>query len=278
MDRTDYRYCLAHLTVLSCAPPEMIYIAARAGYDYVGLRLIPLGLPGEPGYDLTRDATLLRQTRTALNATGIGVHNIELCRIHDGFDPRDVAPALEVGANLGASDVICSVWTPDRAFYLDMFEQLCALAVPYGLRVNLEYVPFASVRTLADAVDVLRTVPATNGGLMVDTYHAHRSGTDLTHLDDLPRDWFHLAHLCDAPARIPGSVDELRDEVRERRLYLGEGEIDIAGTLHRLPDMVYSLEVPHLARVAEYGCAEHSIRCLEAARSYFGRHPRPVAA
>jgi len=41
-------YSLAHLTVLGCTPPEMTYIAARAGYDYVSIRLISMGLPREP--------------------------------------------------------------------------------------------------------------------------------------------------------------------------------------------------------------------------------------
>ena len=42
------KYSLAHLTVLGCAPPEMTYIAGRAGYDYVSFRPIFMGLPGEP--------------------------------------------------------------------------------------------------------------------------------------------------------------------------------------------------------------------------------------
>ena len=45
-------FSLAHLTVLGCAPPEMTYIAARAGYDYVSIRPIFMGLPGEPNYAL----------------------------------------------------------------------------------------------------------------------------------------------------------------------------------------------------------------------------------
>jgi hypothetical protein len=34
----EQEFSLAHLTVLGCAPPEMTYIAARAGYDYVSIR------------------------------------------------------------------------------------------------------------------------------------------------------------------------------------------------------------------------------------------------
>ena len=41
-------FSLAHLTVLGCAPPEMTYIAARAGYDYVSIRPIYMGLRGDP--------------------------------------------------------------------------------------------------------------------------------------------------------------------------------------------------------------------------------------
>ena len=40
-------YSLVHLTNISCPPPEMIRVAARAGYDAVSLRTIPMGLPGE---------------------------------------------------------------------------------------------------------------------------------------------------------------------------------------------------------------------------------------
>lgn len=35
-----YQYSLAHLTVLGCPPPELAYVAARAGYDYFSPRLI----------------------------------------------------------------------------------------------------------------------------------------------------------------------------------------------------------------------------------------------
>ena len=37
-------FSLAHLTVLGCAPPEMTYIAARAGYDYVSIRPIYMSM------------------------------------------------------------------------------------------------------------------------------------------------------------------------------------------------------------------------------------------
>ena len=37
-------YSLVHLTDISCPPPEMIRVAAKAGYDSVSMRTIPMGL------------------------------------------------------------------------------------------------------------------------------------------------------------------------------------------------------------------------------------------
>jgi len=34
-----HEYSLAHLTVLSLTPPQVVDAAARAGYQYVGLRM-----------------------------------------------------------------------------------------------------------------------------------------------------------------------------------------------------------------------------------------------
>jgi sugar phosphate isomerase/epimerase len=104
------QYSLAHLTMLGCAPPEMTYIAARAGYDFVSLRLIYMGLPGEPNYALADNPDMLRQTQRALRDTGLKVHDIELARIQDEVDVKRYLPALEVAAQLGARAVLSSIW------------------------------------------------------------------------------------------------------------------------------------------------------------------------
>src|SRR6187402_3273048 len=77
---TPRRFSLAYLTLFGCPPPEMTYIAARAGYDFVSLRPIYMGLPGEPNFDLAANPQLLAQTRAALASTGLRVHDIELAR------------------------------------------------------------------------------------------------------------------------------------------------------------------------------------------------------
>ncbi len=40
------KYYLTHFNGTGCAPPEMAYIAAMTGYDYISIRPIYMGLPG----------------------------------------------------------------------------------------------------------------------------------------------------------------------------------------------------------------------------------------
>ena len=266
--RGPHLFSLAYLTVFGCPPPEMTYIAARAGYDFVSFRPIYMGLAGEPNFDLAANPQLLRQTKTALATTGLRVLDIELARIADGTDPKKYLAALEVGAEIGATHVISSIWTADRAFAADCYGRLCDLARPLGLTMDLEFVTFASVRTLAEALGVLREVRRENCGLLVDTLHFSRSRTAPAELDGVPKEWFHFVHLCDAPAAIPATNDELIHTAREERLYVGEGGIDVAGILKKIPDVPYSIELPNVARVKEIGYAEHAFRCLESAKQY----------
>jgi sugar phosphate isomerase/epimerase len=268
------QFSLAYLTVLGCPPPEMTYIAARTGYDFVSLRPIYMGLPGEPNYALAENKELLRKTKTALAETGVKLLDIELARIADGIDPKIYLPAMEVAAELGGKHVLSSIWTTKRNFAIERFGELCDLAKPYGLTVELEFVPIAGVSDLAGTLDVLHTANRENAGLMIDIHHFHRSRDKVVDLDAVPREWFRFLHLCDAPGQIPTSKEEMTRILREERLYVGEGGIDVASIVNGLPDVPYSIELPHAKRVQELGYEEFARRCLQTAKDYLDAHPR----
>jgi sugar phosphate isomerase/epimerase len=61
--------------------------------------------------------------------------------------------------------------------------------------------------------------------------------------------------------------------LREERLYVGEGGIDVAGILSHMPPCVYSIELPNKALHEEFGYAEHATRCLETLKAYLAAHP-----
>jgi sugar phosphate isomerase/epimerase len=269
-------FSLAHLTVLGCAPPEMTYVAARAGYDYISPRLIMMGVAGEAhhDYDLSNDREMFRQTKRALADTGLKVHDIELARIRDDLDVKTFLPAMEVAAELGARHVISSVWTANETAALERFIELCDLARPLKLTVDLEFVSWADLVNLRQAIEFLNKANCENTGILVDVLHFSRSRVSPDELDSVPAKLFHFVHLCDAPAEIPDTKEELIHTGRDERLYVGEGGIDVAAIVNRIPEVPYSIELPHIARAKELGYAEHASRCLESARKYLAEHPR----
>lgn len=265
----EKKYSLAHLTVLESPPPEMTYLAARAGYDYVSFRSIYMGLPGEPNYDLATNKQMFQDTKKALAETGIKLLDIELARIFDGMNPYDYEPAMEAAAELGAKHVLSSIWTDDRNFAIENFAKVCEIAEQYHLTVELEFVPIASVNNLQGALDVLKTVNKKNAGLMIDIHHFHRAGNKVEQLDEVPKEWFRYVHICDASLEIPKTKEEMTRIIREERLYIGEGGIDIHSIVSRIPQVPYSIELPNIKRSRQLGMEEFARRCLQSAKAYF---------
>jgi len=264
-----HKYSLAQLTVMGCAPPEMAYIAKMCGYDYISIRPIHMGLPNEPNYEIAKNKTLFDATKRALDETGIKIHDIELAKIYDGGDVKLYEPAFEASAKLGAKHILSSIWTPNTQFAEEQFASLCDLGAQYDMSVSLEFVTWADVKNLKDARHILETVKRDNAGIMIDTLHFNRSRVQLEELDEIPSNWFKFAHICDGPAEIPNDREGLIHTGRDARLYVGEGGIDIKGILSHMPEVVYSIELPHIARSSEFGYAEHARRCIETAKNYF---------
>lgn len=261
--------------MLRCAPPELTEIAARAGFEFVSYRLISFGLEAEPRYPVASDRALFKRTKAALRSTGVRLLDMELARIHPRVDVRTYLPALECAAELGGRHVLTSVWCDDMKFARDRFTELCELAAPLGLTIDLEFVSFASVATPDQAAQLLRVCPSPNVGLCVDTLHFDRAGCSAAELDELPQEWFHYAQICDAPAHRPGNDEYARQIARAGRLLFGEGTIDVRGILAHLPAMPYSIELPNAARLAALGPQEFARRCIESAREYLADSPQP---
>ena len=265
------RFSLAHLTILDAPPPELIRIAAQTGYDFVGLRLIPLELPGEVAYKPHTDAAMRRDIKAAIDDTGVQVLDVELARIIESHPPDSYVPALETAAELGARHVLSSIWMSDRHRVIDRFAHLCEVAKPLGLTVNLEFVSSTEWNSLEGALDVVTNCGHDNVGIMIDTLHFHRGGFPLEQLDRVPPAWVHYAHVCDDRRDVPATIDEARRTMREERLYPGEGAVDIAGIVGRLPhSMICAVELPHRQRLLELGPETFARTCLERTKRYLG--------
>lgn len=263
------KFSLAYLTLPGTAPVDQIRIAKEAGYDYVSLRTIPMYLANEPEFIMEKDPELFKATKQALKDYDMKLMDIELARVREDLDTNFEA-AFEKGAELGATDVLSSIWTKDHAFNVDRCGQICEKAAKFGLNVNLEFVTFAGVTNLKEAVQILDDVKAPNLKIMVDTVHAHRSFVTPEELASVPAERYGFIHLCDCPGPVPALDDpEMIRVAREGRLYVGEGGADIAGMLKALPNNPCSIELPNAAMIREHGAAWHAKRCLETAKAYF---------
>jgi len=272
----NHEFSLAHLTLLSCSPPDLIEVASEAGYDYVSLRPIAV-TPNEPKYPFGEDKNLLKQTKDALAKTGLRLLDIELARILPDVNLRAYLPAFEAAAELGAQHVLSSGWTPDRNYVGEKFAELCDLAKPFGLTVDFEFVTFAAMGTLADAVAAVRSAGRKNGGICIDTLHFFRSNTELAELDDLPRSWFQFMQLCDAPKEPPTTTEGLIFAARSDRKFLGEGGLDLAAVINRFPPMPYSLEIPNSKLALTMSPLEIAKKALSTARAYLNAaHSAPA--
>jgi 4-hydroxyphenylpyruvate dioxygenase len=276
-EQPAHEYSIAHLSALSLSPPDLVEAAASAGYDCVGIRLTRV-TPDEPHYPVATDPALLRKTKARLADTGVRVLDIELARIGPHDDPRSFQRYLEVGADLGARHVITQLPDSNMDRKTEHFAQLCDLAAPLGLTIDLEFPSWTETPNLAEATRVLRGADRPNAGMLIDLLHFARSHSSIDDLRALPRDWFHYAHVCDAPARIPTTVEGLIHTARYERLFPGEGGIDVRGILAALPpDIPYALEIPRASLTDQVGERECARLALNATREHLAaaEHVRP---
>ena len=257
-------FSLAHLTVLGLPPPEVVRVAARTGYQTVGLRLLRV-TDTTPGYPLMNDPVTMRATRAAMAETGVGVLDIELVRITPEIDFLALEPFLAAGAELGARYVITAPYDPDHARLADRLGVIAERAAGYGLRAVLEFFPWTTVPDLATAAAVVEAAGSAPG-ILVDALHFDRSGSTLEQLDRLPASRLPFLHLCDAPVQARYTTEELLHAGRAERLPPGEGGINLRRILrHMPPDIPVALEVPMTALAAAEGAEAVALRARQAA-------------
>lgn len=237
-------FSLASLTVLELSPPEIIEVAARAGYSHVGLRLVP-ATPEEHHFPLMADAQLWQQTRARLRDTGIQVLDIEILRLKAETRVADFEAVLAAGAELGASELLVAGNDPDEQRLTENFAALCDLAAGYGLHSHLEFMPWTDARNLEQAVRIVENADHEYGGVLVDAFHFDRSASRLEDLARVAPSRLRYAQLCDVAGPRPTDMQEILRQARNERRFPGEGDCDLLGLLRCLPvNLPLSLEVP----------------------------------
>jgi sugar phosphate isomerase/epimerase len=263
-------FSLSYLT-LECGPVETVEHAAAAGYDLAGLRMMP-AVDGGRAFPLFAEPGLLAETIARSRDTGVGILDVEIARIDGRNSVADWLPMLEAAARVGARTVIAAGDDPQRSRMTDTFAGLCAAAARFGLTVNLEFTPWTALCDARMALDVVEASGADNAEVLIDTIHVARSATTLADLRAIPASRMSYLQICDAPAGIPASREELLYTARQERLLPGEGGVDIEEQVAALPTgLIVSVEIPSHARVASLGAREWARRTLDVSRDAMTR-------
>lgn len=258
---------LATGTLPDIGPPEVVRAAAAAGFSHCGV-----------WYDSeTWSGETTRGVRSALEDTGLKLLDLEVIWINPGMHDPNHDRAIATAGELGADNVLVVSSEPDSEKAKLRFERICALCGEVGVNAVLEFLPITEVRSLHDALDILRSVDHPAGKLLVDPLHLARSGGHPIDLHEVPESLFSYGQFCDAPAVNPDmSYDSILAEAINGRLQPGEGALPLQELLAAFPEeLPLALEMRSKALRDQYPDPVARARVvLTAAQAYLAGIPR----
>ncbi|MCU4411855.1 MULTISPECIES: TIM barrel protein [Acinetobacter] len=239
-------YSLSFLTVADVSPVEAVKIAAKCGYAAVGLRLLPAA-PNEVDYPILNDSKLIKETKAALNDTGVRIADVEIVRITQDFEPRKYLQFLSTAEQLGARHILVAGNDPEQSRLIHHFAQFCELSKQFDLSCDLEFMPWTNVKNLAQVEYIVNQSGQENAAILIDALHFDRSDSTLDQIKALNPKQLNYVQLCDGFAEYDPSDEGLIKIARSNRLVPGQGEIDLVGLIRALPkEIMLAAEVPNL--------------------------------
>jgi sugar phosphate isomerase/epimerase len=251
---------LAPTTLGETPPLEYIEIAARAGYDGIGLRLYPS--PGMTFFPVVGDSDLERRVRQAISDAGVQVYELFTCYLQPETDFEAMKRAHEYGASLGASYALVIGDDPEWGRMAESYGRLCDNAAQFGLKCVLEApVNRRALKTLELNLRLIEDAGRENVGLSVDPAQYTRSGGTAAMLKAVDPKLLPYAQINDTAGLNTG--DPL--------CMPGEGVVPLGELLDALPQgIMLGLEYHH--RDIRYTPLAWATHVLEGTRAFLRRH------
>lgn len=217
-------------------PVDTIRAAAAGSFDAVGLWI----------ETEQWTAPLFREVRAALADTRLPVLDVEVIWIKPDSAMDDHRRTIDIGAELGAANVLCVSSDPDPGATAARLADLCRHAEGSGIRVALEFGIFTEVKDLTAALAILDAVGHPQRALLLDPIHIDRSRTDFAALEAIDPTLLPYAQICDAPALRPdpADFDAVIIDAIDLREQCGEGALPL-DVFHRAlpPGIPLSVEL-----------------------------------
>ena len=218
---------------LSADPAGFVDAAAAAGWTATGIWHDAASWTGRT----------TAEVRRRLDDHGMIAVDMEVVRM--GTDLDDGEALIDTAIELGARNILTVSSFTDPTETADRFAELCQRAEPAGIRVCIEFMRFTRVRTLADALDIVRLADQPNAGILVDLLHVVRSGTTFGEIVKANPALFPYVQWCDGPAEPRGwDRGEIITDALDDRSIPGEGDLEVS-EFERLfaNEVPFSLEV-----------------------------------
>lgn len=218
---------LASGVVPEAGPLETVLAAAAGGFDAVGLWV-------DAGQ---WNAATTSELRSALADTSLPLLDVEVIWLKPDSSLDDHRRVIDIGAALGAANVLCVSSDPDHGATADRLAALCRHAESSGMRVALEFGIFTEVKNLAQAMAILDRVAHPLRALLIDPIHVDRSGSAIADIARIDPALLPYAQFCDARAQRPDpeDFDAVIADAIDLREQCGEGALPLAALLEALP-------------------------------------------
>jgi sugar phosphate isomerase/epimerase len=264
-------YSLAYLTAHGLDAADSVSLAAKLGYNAVGLRILPAA-PGGKFSPLIDSQAMLRETVKRIADTGLRVLDVEIVRIGADFNLSAFEGFLDVCAAVGAKAILVAGDDPDVARVTHSFAAFCAAAAKRNISADLEFMPWTGVKDCKTALRIVEDASQPNGGVLVDALHWGRSQSSLADVKAIPRALLNYAQICDGTVPTPASEADLVFDARCNRLQPGAGGIDLVSLFSVLPpDLPISVEVPNDALMPKLGLEGWARQSLAMAKAVIAR-------
>jgi sugar phosphate isomerase/epimerase len=214
---------------------DRVQAAARAGFRGIGIWHTDL--------DHILQYRTLKDMRRILDDNGMKY--IELEFITDWF--LDGARKSESDSRkhrlLEASEALQAKHIKVGDFYnsscpfpkiVESFAALCKEADNYGATIGFEIMGCAMINNINDAITMVTTAGAKNGGIIIDTYQVANLSMTYQEISGIP-----LEHLVGVEMN-DGILPKHVDYDPSNRRFCGEGEYDLKGFIHCVKNMGYS--------------------------------------
>lgn len=218
--------CLNLATLRHLDYEAQLKTSARAGFRAVGLQMVAVEKYLASGRSLA-------EARSVLDALGLVAPEMNFIPgwIYTRGKARtaaferfarfcDVSEAL--GSRVIISTTSCEE-TPDDLLAYENYMELCRMAGERGLVAGLEFMPWAVVKTVADAWDLVERVNHPAAGIVLDIFHLVKGGSRLEDIRKIPAEKIAIVHLND----LLDTGEDVMTLCRKRRLLPGEGKFPL---------------------------------------------------